>query len=161
MDSGAEHKGDRGQKGWNPMKKRSATSCPAAETTCRDEGVVTTQSTSGFCVCLPRPTSAHHELGIAAVLWDVWMADREDDGGEDTQWIIDVCRFDELKLPLMAIISAIDDELSQAGRSLSVLGSAHRRSLAIATTVRACNKGDVPWETRVRRTRIRTGSRKP
>ena len=87
-----------------------------------DEGVVATRSAGGFLICLPRPISPNHQLGIVAVLWDVWTAARNDVCGADVEWTIIVSELDELTLPLIATMSAIDAELRQAGRELLVVG---------------------------------------
>ena len=110
----------------------NAMSLARTATVHHDEGVVTRRSTDGCCVCLPRPVTANHELGILAVLWNVWTAARSDTRGADVEWTVDVCEFDKPTLPLVAILSAIDADLRQAGRKLLVVRGPHMPSLAIS-----------------------------
>ena len=76
---------------------------------------------------MPHPISANHQLSIVAALWDVWTAARNDVCGADMEWTIDVSDLDELTLPLIAVMSAIDADLRQAGRKLFVVGDRQDR----------------------------------
>lgn len=96
------------------------------ETIYHDEGVVETRSAGALLIRLPRPISVNHQLGIIAVLWEMSLAVRNDVSGEKMEWTINVSDLDELTLPLIAILSALDVDLHQAGRKFEVVGGSRR-----------------------------------
>ena len=101
-----------------------------------EDGVTITRSSVGLSVCLPRPVSTSHELRIVAVLWEAWITARNDVCVGNMKWTIDVRQLDEITLPLIAIMSAIDADLTQAGRKPLVVGSAHVRSFPVSSAFR-------------------------
>jgi len=107
---------------------------PRFETIEHDEGVVATRSSTGLQVRLPKPESADHELRMIAVLWDLWIAGRIDGCDEEVRWTVRLLDYDELTVPLIAILSAIDAELGRTGHTLLVIGRPAKPATAIAQT---------------------------
>jgi len=92
-----------------------------AESICRDEGMTATRSAAGIRICLPRPVSAHHQVCMVATLWEVWSAARNEVSIDKADWIVDVSAMDDLPLPLVAVLSAIQVDLSRVHRNLLLL----------------------------------------
>jgi hypothetical protein len=94
-------------------------------TTSFDEGVVVTRSVAGITVRLPRPRSAHHQLCVIAVVWEMLKSARHVD------WTLNISELEEITLPLIAVMCAIDTNLGYAGKRLFVVGGSHTPSFAI------------------------------
>jgi len=90
-----------------------------------EERVTAMRSASGLLIHLPRPNSAQHQLGIIAVLWEICTAALGDADGEEAPQTINIELEDEMSLPMIATISAINAELEQAGHRLSVVDGLH------------------------------------
>ena len=102
------------------------------EITYHEAGVLATRSTTGYCISLPRPNSTNHQLSIVASLWDAWAGTRNDASDPNMVWTINVAKLEELPPPIIAVLSAIDAELSQEGHMLFVIGSPHPMPLAMS-----------------------------
>lgn len=95
-----------------------------------DEGVVVTRSADGTTVRLPHLRSAHHQLGVIAILWEVWISAQKEDQDPSREWTVNISDLGEMTLPLIAVMSAIDADLGCAGTRLFVVGSSRTPSLA-------------------------------
>ncbi len=90
-----------------------------------DEGVIVTRSTAEMLVRLPLPQSLSHQLGVIAVVWELWKSTDGDVRHADTEWTMNISKLDEITLPLLAVMSAIDAGLSRSGRALLIVGASH------------------------------------
>lgn len=106
----------------------SDTSFAQAITTTFDEGVVVTRSAAGMTIRLPHPRSAQHQLGVIAVVWDVLNSTHRVD------WTVNIAELDEMTLPLIAVMGAIDTHLGRSGKRLFVAGRSHAPSFAVIGT---------------------------
>ncbi|MBI5091859.1 MAG: hypothetical protein HZB26_05365 [Candidatus Hydrogenedentes bacterium] len=93
------------------------------DTIYREEGVVATRSTAGFCIRVPYPVSSHHQFGIAGALWEIWAAIRDQVVDSDHECIVDVSAVENLPLPLIYVLAAMDGDMNQAGRKLISVGA--------------------------------------
>ena len=98
-----------------------------------EEGVIASRSKAGFLIFLPRTVSTSQHLCATAALWEVWIASRNDVSDWNANWTIDVSEFDDLPISLIAVISAIEADLIQSGRSLQVVGCSPPLSMGSAT----------------------------
>ncbi len=101
---------------------------PRFETVYHDEGVVATRSSTGLQVRLPSPLSADHQLRVISVLWGLWCASRVEGCDEEVRWTVQVSNREELALPLVVTLSAIDVELRRTGHKLLLIGVPDTRS---------------------------------
>ena len=97
-------------------------------TTTHDEGVVVTRSSAELLIRLPLPQSLGHQLGVIAVVWEMWKSAESDIVGSDTEWTVNISQLDEITFPLIAVMSAIDAGLCRSGKTLLVVGGSHTPS---------------------------------
>jgi len=99
----------------------------------REEGVVATRSAVGFCIRVPYPVSSNHQFGIAGALWEIWVTIRNHVVDSGHKCFVDISALDDLPLPLITILSAMDGDLNQVGRKLILLETGAKGSGALAT----------------------------
>lgn len=93
-----------------------------SQTLYRVEDGVVTRCADAWHIRFPRLGSGHHQLAVVWAVWYIWDAAREQILRSNMDCVVDVSGLDDLPLPLISVLSALDQDLRGAGRHLRLAG---------------------------------------